>query len=228
MDGLVEFLIIGVFVALTMIEGAGRRRKRAGKGPTGQTKPHPGPARAPRPSPPQQEPSPRQATVERQRTGKAEGDGTSEGLIPSDVWEEILGLARGETEKAKAPSTPSDELGSAESEWVGRPEPRPREERPEPKPRAIRPEPLPRETRPEPKPREPRPAVAAVRPLRPALRETAPAFGSTGQEEGVRQEKGKRGLREEIFGGVSAQDLRKAIILQEVLGPPVTLKDQRR
>lgn len=226
MDGLVEFLIIGVFVALTMIEGAGRRKKRLGKGPTGKTRPRPRTAtRAPRPPPmPEEASTTRTAPAKRGATGAE--DETSEGLIPSDVWEEILGLARGEPEKAKTPSKPADELGSAESDRVGRPEPRPREERPQPEPRAVRPEPRPREPRPEPKPREPRPAVAATHPPRQALRETAPAFGSTGQEDGIGQEKGKRGLREEIFGGVSSQHLRRAIVLKEVLGPPVTLRDR--
>jgi len=47
---------------------------------------------------------------------------------------------------------------------------------------------------------------------------------------GTREAEGTEPLsiREDLFGSGSPEELRKAIILKEVLGPPVGLRDQGR
>jgi hypothetical protein len=217
MDGLAEFIFIAVIIALTMAEGVGRRRKRAGKGPLGQTptagKP-PGPTREAPPRTVRRAPPPQPAS-----SGGVGSEDTSEGLIPADVWDEILGLARGEAKRPVPPSSTPEAAVETEERSVESLEPR-REPQREPR-------------------REPRPEIPVlagedpgrvgsprrVEPDVPAGRSrfaVAPAIQVT--EEG-RKTGEKENLRRKLFGGDSPQYLRKAIILKEVLGPPLALRE---
>ena len=114
---------------------------------------------------------------------------SSEGLIPGDIWEEILGLARGETPRPKPPVEPVP-----------------------PSP------PLPAESREGAVPRKPSAASIlrrAAPPVAPVPSEAASAVAA----------QTRRGVRAGLFGDGSARELRKAVVLKEVLGPPVALKE---
>ncbi|MGW8268648.1 MAG: hypothetical protein ACWGSQ_19945, partial [Longimicrobiales bacterium] len=94
MEGIpVEVIFVLVFVAFSILEGVGRRRKTQQRGA-------PGKPPVPRPGPrPQREPAEAAGARGPDRTPPVKADRAgqedSEGLIPKDVWEEILGLARG-------------------------------------------------------------------------------------------------------------------------------------
>jgi hypothetical protein len=113
---------------------------------------------------------------------------SSEGLIPGDIWEEIMGLARGGT----APAKPADEPAPS------------RKSPPESREGAVARKPSPASVL-----RRPSPPVA------PVPSEPASAVIS----------RSRKSVRTELFGGDSARDLRKAIVMKEVLGPPVSLKE---
>jgi hypothetical protein len=232
-EGLIFWLII---FAVAILQGIGQRKKKPGQRP-GQ----PGGRRVPRQSSPDSRDgavtrADRTATSSprRQAGGGAEG---SEGLIPADVWEEILGLARGQPPgKRQGPPEP-EERAAEEVEGIeeGRsyddealepsatPAPRPR---PAPSPRPA-PAPSPRPTpapsaRPGPSPGR-TPSSARTAPLRPgpvsepvASPIFRPGLATGGDSE----------LRDELFGSGAPEDLRKAIILREVLGPPLALKEE--
>jgi len=170
-----------------------------------------------------------------------EADASAEGMIPQDVWAEILGLARGEAPKRGAPKPePSAEDADvgyddgpyrAEEPAVSVPERRPREPRPR-----------------EPRTREVRPRTAepfSVERSRDDTAEVVPAWGetvsgsppaasldasaeATGRRVRDQDEAPRDGSppRVHLFGSGSVLELRKAVILQEVLGPPVGLKEE--
>jgi hypothetical protein len=209
-EGLFFWLII---LAVAVLQGIGKKKKRAGQ--PGQKPPGPP---GPRTAPPQgQRPVTASSppTLASPRPGQEELEAeSSEGMIPQDVWAEILGLARGAPRQTQAEAPPPDEAA---------PVPGTREERPVQDRVAAgvarREEPLP-------------PAVRAFPPSHGAnavLHQTktenfesrlavsrTPSSGS-GPGEG-------RGVRAELFGSGSPEELRKAIILSEVLGPPLGLR----
>lgn len=218
-EGLFFWLII---IAVVVLQGIGKKKRKAGQ--PGQEPPgSPGPRTAP---PGDQEgvtasTASSRPTVASPRPGQDAAERrSSEGLVPADVWAEILGLARGETQRAE----------------------------PEPEPEA----PLPAEAAPVPwareeRPREERPAAAVARregPPPPVVRSFPTSHGAdavlyqtkTGDYESrlavsrtsiLESEPGEgRGVRAGLFGSGSPKDLRKAIILKEVLGPPLSLREE--
>lgn len=216
MEGLGQFIFIAIIIALTLVDGAARRKKRQGRGPDGlpprpPERPKPRSAQGPRTT---SGPAPRPPS-----TGPDEAEATSEGLIPADVWQEILGLARGEPQTpdpASAPGRPPDASSSGGTPEETLPPDRSRDPLPEadtePPPARgpiFRPDPGLLETRPA-TPMPP-PLVASVPSAPVAAASRAPTGG--------------RNLRIDLFGGVSAGDLRKAVILKEVLGLPVSLRE---
>jgi hypothetical protein len=206
------FLIL-VFLAIAVIQGIGQKRreaaKKAGKPPGGQP-----PGQAPSQAGAEFDPAPREG---------ARG-GTSEGLIPSEVWDEILGLARGKTGGPKTPadlpsSRPAPEEATeaparSQSSEVMR---RPAEAMRRP-PEAMR---RPSDSRPSQQAPAPVPLVASS-PV-PILRRESPSRAEEQPMEG-----GIRGAQTRLFGQGSTEELRKAIILKEVLGPPLALRDEVR
>ncbi len=105
-DGLIQFLVIAVFVIITMMDGAARRRRKAAQG------------LAPLPTPdgfPEADDDLDQVD---------ESSGGSEGMLPEDLWEEIAALARGEVpaSRREQPAThgPSstDDPNSELEEWT--------------------------------------------------------------------------------------------------------------
>ena len=88
MEGFPLFWIL-IFVVITVLEGIGRKRQSQQKG-----RPQTGP-RPDQPSTGHRPPPPEPSTSAGGRTAQEGGPATSEGMLPKEVWEEILGLARG-------------------------------------------------------------------------------------------------------------------------------------
>lgn len=146
---------------------------------------------------------------------------TSEGLIPGDIWEEILGLARGE---AAPPTAPGERPPSS-------PPPPPAREEAEPrwpaKPRGEGPARRPAPQRAEGRTRWTPVSVAAEPSVPPrALEEMVPrrVRPAPVPSEQPDSRPGKS-VRAGLFGDGSARDLQKAVVLKEVLGPPVALRE---
>lgn len=199
-DGGVFFWLI--LLAVAVLQGIGQKKKKQGqpgRTPTGSQKP-----RVARP-PGQKEgsASPETATLE-PIPGSGRGpEASSKEMIPAEVWAEILGLARGERPRAESPA-PAPTPPVRKQVPTGLPEPRPEETGP-------------REA-------EPAEAVAPV-PLEGALKfesrlaATHPPIQTVGG--------GREGaVRSGLFGTGSPAELRKAVILKEVLGPPAGLKEE--
>lgn len=226
MDELFTLVLIVVFVVLPLLEGVLKKRRRDAPPPEAERPPEP-PARRPevprrtprtpegRAAPPEAAPRPREAD-----------SGASEGMIPPDIWEELTGLpaperSRPEAEEAppEAPpgETPSREApASAESR---RPSGRPA---PTPGPRA----PLPEMGAPLPVARGEigesgeaatlaRTGGGAPAPLPPPPGRPAPR--RTGGSSAAR-------LVSDLRGGSSVDELRRAVLYREVLGPPVAFR----
>lgn len=156
-------------------------------------------------------------------------DGSSEGMIPQDVWAEILGLARGEP-KAESPPTPDKDpdadlvamdepLGAQGFDDLPQPERRSREFRP----------------------RDVRRSEVGSREVGREIQESDPPASGEYAVRRRREEVPRRlaesgydaddtgdTARTQLFGAGSVKELRKAVILQEVLGPPVSLKSGER
>lgn len=219
-EGLIFWLII---FAVAILQGIGQRKKKPGQRP-GQ----PGGRRVPRQGSPDSRDGAvtrpdRTATASprRQAGGGAEG---SEGLIPADVWEEILGLARGQPPAKRQPPPEPEERAAEEAE--GFEEGRSYDEEalepsatpaPRPQPRlapSVRPAPSPK----------PAPAPRPVPSARPAPARRPESVASPVFQPGA-SPSGESPLRDDLFGSGMPEDLRKAIILREVLGPPLALRE---
>lgn len=170
---------------------------------------------------------------------RAEGEGGSEGLIPADVWEEIQALARGDVPRPA--QTPEKAPRQARPVPTRRPPvPAPRKRPPAPSPAPAPVEDAPARSR----------APRAVRPLPPpeatgeestvaagtgahAVHLTHPELGTpvagrlTIYAGDTPRERGSEDVdvvRRLLSGG--PHRLRQAVILQELLGPPVSLRDE--
>lgn len=208
------FFLWLIIFAVAVLQGIGQRKKKPGQrpgrgaGPV-QRSPRRRPAQIPDESVPDQPRSTTLASSSDPDPGDKEA--SSEGMIPSDVWEEILGLARGKPPAPKPESVPRaespSELPSAEEEAPRRP--LPERGRPEPKARAI--------------PASHRAGAVhhrtAVTDVESRLGVVASPVQGTGREPGD-------GVRQELFGSGSVEELRKAIILKEVLGKPLALREE--
>jgi len=203
-DGLFFWLII---IAVAVLQGIGKKKRKAGQ--LGQ-KPlgSPGPRTD---SPGEEEPITASSppTMASPRPGQdPAGKSPSEGLVPADVWAEILGLARGETPRAEPEAPVPVPVEEAPVEWAK--EERPREEgRPPPVVRSFP---------------TSHGADAVLHQTEPEDYESRLAVSRT-PVPGWEQEEG-RGVRAGLFGSGSPRELRKAIILKEVLGPPLSLREE--
>ena len=195
------FILWIIIFAVAVLQGIGQKKKKPGqKG--GRVPGAPRPKRAPRPVASTSQPSGEGEAVD--------GEETSEGMIPSDVWAEILGLARGDAPEPKEqiPTPEEDSLVLADV-----PEREPRPER--------------RETRPAPVSREfpvSHGADAVLHPTQPSRYESRLAV--RGIPESAEKPVGRSGIKTGLFGSGSPRELRKAVVLQEVLGPPVSMKEE--
>ena len=94
-DGFIQFLVIAFFVIITIMDGAARKKKREEAQRRGQI---PGPD-----GPPGADDDERLV------------EGSSEGMVPEDLWEEIAALARGEhpAQRTEPPALPRAESPTA-------------------------------------------------------------------------------------------------------------------
>ncbi len=214
-DGLFFWLII---VAVAVLQGISRKKKKAGQPgqkPTSSTRLQPG---SPRPQPGSSRPRPdRPAGQERVtaasrttmaplHTGQDDGEEepagvSSESMLPGDVWAEILGLARGEPRRAEPEASPPSEavpvLVSTEEE--------PREEGPRDFPASHG-------------------AEVALHESKRSDFESRLAITRTPFPD--LKAEGGGGVRADLFGSGSPEELRKAVILKEVLGLPLSLREE--
>jgi len=225
-EGLFFWLII---IAVVVLQGIGRKKRKAGQ--PGQEPPgSPGPRTAPpgdqegvtastassrptvaSPRPTMDSPRPGQEVAE-----EASSEESSEGMVPADVWAEILGLARGETQRAEPEAPPPAE--AAPVPWAR--EERPREDRPAAAV-ALREGPPPPVVRSFPTSHG---ADAVLHQTKTGDFESRLAVSRTPTPE--LEPGGGRGVRAGLFGSGSPRELRKAIILKEVLGPPLSLREE--
>ncbi|MFO8175727.1 MAG: hypothetical protein R6T96_15700 [Longimicrobiales bacterium] len=234
MEGIpVELIFVLIFIVFSVLEAVGRKKGAQRRGGPGHS---PDPGTGERPGREEPSRSGRPASPSRtQDRGEEAGARSSEGLVPEDVWEEILGLARGTPTRAeqthRADTTPEGrELPSPEGESL--------EEIPPFEVRSL--ESI--EARPEPDRRIPDRSRAGDRDRKRDRKVEVPpvprskvrgmpavAAGEIGSGEGIaapsrRKPKGGR-VRQEVFGDGSLKELRKAVILREVLGKPVGMKE---
>ena len=118
---------------------------------------------------------------------KQQPERSSEGLIPGEIWEEILGLAGG----GPAPPKPVEE-------------------------------PVPSRT----PPAESREGAVRRKPSSASvLRKAAPPVTPVKSELAEDDSRFRKSVREGLFGDGSTRELRKAMVLKEVLGPPLALRE---
>ena len=236
MEGIpVELIFVLIFIAFSVLEAVGRKKGAGRKG---------GPGTAPDPESRRQMerreiPRAQEAGGSSRGSPGREGKGpesSSEGLVPKDIWEEILGLAQGmEPEGRKADSRSRPEV---RRDMAGRDlptsDPETLEEIPDFEARTL--ESL--EPRPEPKRRLPDPAghrrqgrEVKMPPVPSSRVKGMPGVADTeiGTGPGVaaRPKRKPRGgkVRQEVFGEGSLKELRKAVILKEVLGKPLGMRE---
>jgi len=236
-----EVVFVLIFIAFSILEGVARKRKaQEGKGGAEGAPLPPSPKPPPRGEAASDERSPATPPVGAGRAqgtpgSEAEGaDGaTSEGLIPKDVWEEILGVARGTHSPPGKPEPGPDQSVA--------PQPRREDETLEEIPpfeaRSL--EPLyvehDRVTQ------RSRDMVTTGTSGPRSLDRKGPRGGGRGKGRGSatlgmsqvsasvaahRRRIGGSRLREDLFGEGAPEDLRRAVVLREVLGPPVAMRDQ--
>ena len=205
-----------IIIAVAVLQGIGQKKKKAGR--PGPRQP-PGSQGEPRTPPREQgrvQASARLPTAPPGPGGGPKGERSSESMVPEDVWAEILGLARGEPRRVEPdPSPPSEEEPVP---WAL--EERPRKEKPAAA-RARRVDlPVPEE--------RPFPAShGADAPLHQTKPNEYGARLAVSQAPDAEAERGKgRGVRGRVFGAGSVEELRKAVILREVLGPPLSLREE--
>ena len=208
-EGLIQFLVIAVFVIITMMDGAARRRRKAAQG------------LAPLPTPdgfPEADDDLDQVDV---------SSGGSGGMVPEDLWEEIAALARGEVpaSRREQPAThgPSstDDPNSELEEWTA-----PEQDVSTKTPMAdlqggyLHPD----------QALTHREHAQVVPPERPIPEEPPHEFVLHPREQPSKPQKEPRraqklpGLLSRVRLGTT-RSLRDAIIVAEVLSPPVTLRD---
>lgn len=227
--GLLFWLII---LAVAVLQGIGQRKKKAGQ--VGRRPPG-GPGPRPVPGPPAggEVGGRASTTVATPREGQKPGErASSEGMIPAEVWEEILGLARGQPAPAEVEEAAPVEFPSgpgevrAEETRVrirgvegGEREGLPRAEETVPADASRAPR--------EPPPDRPLPeshgADAPLHTTKPG--EYQKRLGFQGPVAAAAGPAPAHGVRNELFGTGSPEELRKAIVLKEVLGPPKSLRE---
>ena len=197
--GLFFWLII---VAVAVLQGIGQKKKKPGQKPMGPTRP-----RRTQPSRPDQTRVPSGPMEVSTLPGKDEAE-SSETMIPTDVWAEILGLARGQPPQDEAETAASVPTSYSSGEERDPENPREeREERPVPVPRSF---PVSHG------------ASASLHDSSPADFESRLHVAESAQP---RREAGADGVRARLFGKGTKKELRRAVILKEVLSRPLALRD---
>lgn len=216
-DGLIQLLVIGVFVVISVMEGINRKKRRESQA--------------------LQSPDETEVGFLRSLTGDEQGEPEpSDELVPEESWAEVAELARGGTPPAAEPGPEPIVRIDAGLTRVALPIPQVRDRFEE----RSRPLPLPVSaglesvamTRPE-------PALLVGTDSRGVALEVAETASfdqvhSSGRTD-LEKDKhyslasGGRSLMSRFFGdrGARVGELRRAVILSEILGPPVSLREPR-
>jgi len=238
-----QLILIAVILVFSSLVDAVARKKRqaeSGEGPTPASptgSSQPGRAGARERTPPTYDLDPsfddaaqagsRGVPARGSAAGPRAASASSEGLIPADVWEEIQALARGESAPARGTPAPTRTPPPARSPAGG---PSPASTAPaRGAPRAAR---APTSTAERPLPSASVPTKGPIVTPEHAVHLTHPKYGTpvhdrlTGFDDHARP----RGLSTQGMAVRSAlrgrgAGLRQAVLLQEILGPPVSLKD---
>ena len=181
-DGLIQMLVVGLFIVISMMEGATRKKRRQG-----QVTEHPTEA---------------EVDFLRSLTGQEPGEPEeAEGLVPDEIWAEIAELAGGG--RAPTPDPVPDREGVAmtpfepdslvTTDWE--------EEREDAREAATS------------------AAFHRLHSSHLADRKKDPHYARTSERSAMLRLFGARGGRE--------GELRRAVILSEILGPPVSMREPR-
>lgn len=215
-SGLIQMLVVGLFIVITMMEGATRKKRRQAEA--------------------LQRPDETEVDFPRSLTGDEQGESeATEGLVPHDIWAEIAELARGGAAPTAEPA----------------PDPEPRLRMDAGPTRVALPLPVS-----VPEGREVRESVAMT-PYEPAslVRTDSREEESEEEREEAKEEEtsatfhrlhssdladlekdahyarasGGRSAMLRLFGerGGREDELRRAVILSEILGPPVSMREPR-
>ncbi len=175
-DGLIQMLVIGLFIVISMMEGITRKKRRQG----------------------QMTEQPTDAEVDflGSLTGDERGDSeTAEALVPDEIWAEIAELARGGTRPTPEPVPDPEPVSLVSTDSM-------EEER-----------------------EEAREAVASATFHRRHSSHLADLEGDRHYAATV----GGPSAMLRLFGerGGRVDELRRAVILSEILGPPIALREPR-
>lgn len=216
-DGLIQMLVVGVFIVISMMEGATRKKRRQA----------------------QMTEHPTEAEVDflQSLTGdEQEGHEEAEGLVPNEIWAEIADLARGGIPPTAEP-VPDPEprlrmdagltraalLSQLGDRFEERSRPLPVSERADREGVAmtpLEPEPLARTEARE----EAREVAAAT-----AFHRLHSSNLADRKEDMHYAQTSERSAMLRLFGaqGGRVEELRRAVILSEILGPPVSMREPR-
>ncbi len=202
-EGLIQILVIAFFIIIAMMDGAARKKRQEAqrRGTVGRGE--------------------GALDVGEHRSMKTER--MSEAMVPDELWEEIAALARGGPSSASRPLPPTRVPGAERRPAYGDPAPHGTPsgfERPVP---ARVPEPEETSLRPEHQHVEDHDHVEWA-----SEEEPAEAVGEPDPDEdpgraSPEPQKG-RSVRRTLMHG-DRESIRQAVILAEVLGPPVSLRD---
>jgi hypothetical protein len=219
-DGFIQLLVIGFFIVISMMDGAARKKRQQAQR-LGEVDGPDGPAKI--------------------DDDERFEEGSSEGMVPEDLWGEIAALARGEhpaqrTDLPPTPDTESPTVLSTESRTVSRTAQRSTRmeayDRPDTMKAYDRPDTLEVYDRPDtvevyerpdtvPEPERATVTAAEVQPASVQARRhdhvLHPEAGMADSSEGA-----ARTTREQPMGRRAS--LRRAIVMAEVLRPPVALR----
>ena len=221
-DGFIQLLVIGFFIVISIMDGAARKKRQAAQ-LRGEL---PGPA------------GPSEIDDD-----ERVGEGSSEGMVPEDLWGEIAALARGEhpaqrTDPPPAPDAESPTVRRTESRTVSRTAQRSTRmaaydgtdtgeayDRPDTVEVYDRSDIVSEPERATVTAAEVQPVpVQARRPFRELPHEHVlhSEIGIADSSDGAARTSREKGALREPMGGVTS--LRRAIVMAEVLRPPVALR----
>ena len=225
-DGFIQLLVIGFFIVISIMDGAARKKRQAAQ-LRGEL---PGPA------------GPSEIDDD-----ERVGEGSSEGMVPEDLWGEIAALARGEhpaqrTDPPPAPDAESPTVRRTESRTVSRTAQRSTRmaaydgtdtgeayDRPDTVEVYDRSDIVSEPERATVTAAEVQPVpVQARRPFRELPHEHVlhSEIGIADSSDGAARTSREKGALREPMGGVTS--LRRAIVMAEVLRPPVALRADNR
>lgn len=196
MDGLFQILVIAFFIIISMMDAAARRKRKQA-----EQRPEAGES----------------GTITGAREPRSLGhETTSAEMVPDQLWEEIATLARGRAPPT-TPRLPPARVERSTSEYAGPAAP---SKAPEPEETTLRPEHQHVEGHDH---VEWDLEESAAAPVAPAREKLPPEGPTPGKEPPTPRRETRSVVR--TLKGSGRGSIRRAVILAEILGPPVTLRD---